>query len=187
MSLDLEAPAGTRSQEFTTLAASDDGSVPSLDVSYASRSFREVLVLILAAGLALLMWWLRQATAKTKLLLVLLTIVVPVALAPITPGWGMMIVEGLLLGGVAGVALWSLLALVHCLCFCCARWCPDGSIAKTSADTITGLLLAACLSWSGGAVMAQDAKSAPPATAADAVPVQPLTAQLPTVVLPKGT
>ena len=140
LSLDLEAPAGSRSQEFTTLAASDDGAVPALDVSYASRSFREVIVLILAAGLALLMWWLRHATAKTKLLLVLLTIVVPVALAPITPAWGMMIVEGLLLGGMAGVLLWTLLAVVACASrMLPSAGCPPWWTAKTPANTTAGL------------------------------------------------
>ena len=203
LSLDLEAPAGTRSQEFSTLAAADGEAVPALDVSYASRSFREVIVLILAAGLALLMWWLRHASVKTKLALVLATIVVPIALTPITPAWATMLMEGLLLGGIVGVLLWTMLALVRWLVACCERWCSPGWTVTTPAKTTTGLILVACLLGGSGSAIAQDAKSSPPANppvaavsaeqdantlpnggTADTAVAPKLTDQLPTVVLP---
>jgi hypothetical protein len=156
LSLALQAPEGSRSQSFETLAGVAGQPAPLLDVSYGSRSFREVIVLCLAAGLALLLWLLRNVSLKTRLAIVLATIVVPLAVAPITPAWLTMVVEGVLLGGIAGAGLWLLRALVALACACCSRWCPtDWTTKPATGTTTTALLLAALLTFAGAA-QAQD-------------------------------
>jgi hypothetical protein len=156
LSLDLQAPEGSRSQTFETLAGVTDQPAPLLDVSYGSRSFREVIVLCLAAGLALVLWVLRNASLKARLAIVLVTIVLPLAIAPITPPRTTMVVEGVLLGGIAGAGLWLLRALVALCCACCGRWCPTAWTTRTSPGATTSALLIATLLTLGGAAEAQE-------------------------------
>ncbi|MEZ6147311.1 MAG: hypothetical protein R3B91_18185 [Planctomycetaceae bacterium] len=50
--------------------------MPAIDVTYASRSSREVLVIV-AAGVMLLMWWARLTGPALRIVLVVFTIIVP--------------------------------------------------------------------------------------------------------------
>ena len=173
LSLDLEPPAAHRSTTFETLADPRRGDEPAIDVSYAGRSQREAIALVVAVGLAMLIWILRRMPLKPKLALLLLTIVVPIALAPVVPGVATMIVEGVLLGGLVGACLWGIQALVPFMAGCCQCCRPASWSSPTGTEkTMTALLFAASFSIAANVGLAQESKPqpAPPVVAADGAP-----------------
>ncbi len=124
LSLDLDAPQGLREMPFRSLGTAErtavrtagDVEAAAIDVRYASRSSREVMAWIVACGVMLVMWWMRGLSATTRgvtaVVTAVVTVILPVALVTVVPSLRSMIVEGVLLGGVAGVVLWGARAIV---------------------------------------------------------------------------
>jgi len=110
---------------------------PALDVGYRRVGTTNFRTWAVAAGLLLATWFLRGCRALTATLLVL-ALIVPLAAAPLFPASAQDLLDGLFLGGVAGVVLLALLAVAGWFCGQCRRWCGGRT-------AVTALLLLAAL------------------------------------------
>ncbi len=183
LSLDLEAPDRLREMTFTSLGTRLESESPAIDVTYASRSSREVLSLIVAAGVLLLMWWLRLANALTRGVLAVLTVLVPLALVTIVPSLSSMIVEGVLIGGGGGVVLWGVRAVVMAVEVRTRRWRVESSTTK---PVVASLLVMGCL-FSGATELTAEEVVQSKTLVADVVEPQTDEAdEIPTIIVPYG-
>ena len=90
----------------TTGVQSSTGAVTTT-IEQADSADRSTIASI-AVGIALLGWWMRKASRGMKLFWVLLTLIVPLAIAWVVPPLWQLLLEGVLLGGVFSLGLWSL-------------------------------------------------------------------------------
>jgi hypothetical protein len=157
LSLELEAPRGMRTTTFHSLSRPEEDNVAALELSFASRSFRLVIQWIAAVATAGLYWGLRDGSARARSLLMLLTLLVPVGVAPVVPPLWSMFVEGLVAGGCLGLGLWLLRGVVRGL----IRWRAALSRAVLPSSTVS----AGAVLILGGVLHEAGASAAEPVTA----------------------
>ena len=152
----LQVPDDTNSQQFEYQG---NGLAPGqldLHVQYVNHTAVCALVSVLALGIVLLSWWLRNSRTTIKLVWVFLTIFVPLALLGVVPILWQLPLQGVIIGGLLTLAGWLVVG--------CQHWCFK---AWTSLDQwVQGakwfILLAALSAWSVSS-RAGEPEPAPPA------------------------
>ncbi|MCA9053383.1 MAG: hypothetical protein KDA75_06075, partial [Planctomycetaceae bacterium] len=134
LALALAPPDNFISRQFRYVGAASDPAAVDLDVAYADRRGSQMLLAAAAAGVLLLLWWLRNASVATRGLLAVATIGGPFALASIVPAGWLVTLDGILIGGVIGVALWIIAAIAGWVSHCCGR---RGRQNHETADRLT--------------------------------------------------
>ena len=112
LTLDLQPPPGYGQRDFEFHGNTTDAAPAELDLRYADRSAGRVLALAVAAGIAFFFWWLRGRSFASRARLALIVIIIPLAVMTIAPIAWLPVLDGLFLGGLIGVGLWVLRALV---------------------------------------------------------------------------
>jgi len=114
LTLDLEPPPGYVSRDFVYRGdvTSDGGG--DLNLTYASKRAGRALTFVIAAAAILVCWMFRRYPVTERLWLAAILFVVPLALMTVAPVIWLPILDGLLLGGLAGFALWGIVALYNC-------------------------------------------------------------------------
>lgn len=168
LTLDLQPPPGYGQRDFEYHGNTTDAAPAELDLRYADRSAGRVLALAVAAGIAFFFWWLRGRPFAARARLALIVIVIPLAVMTIAPIAWLPVLDGLFLGGLIGIGLWVLRALV----LRCAS--PTGA-ARTAAGCL--VLGAWCLVSTSS--FAQDNQTPNNQTPNDRTPNQP-----PAIIIP---
>ncbi|MCA9077402.1 MAG: hypothetical protein KDA93_20415 [Planctomycetaceae bacterium] len=184
LSLDLDMPGQFRETSFTSLGTRREEERSAIDVSYASRSSREVMFLLVAAGVTLLMWWLRFAGASLRGVGVVLAVLLPLALVTVMPSLSSIIVEGVLLGGVLGVILWAVRRLVASILAWRLRWWPT---SRQTEQAVAGLLIFGCWLIAPTSMSAEEkvVRTNPLLVDVEKPPTES-TDEVPTVIIPFG-
>ncbi|MBX3439343.1 MAG: hypothetical protein KF861_17785, partial [Planctomycetaceae bacterium] len=180
LSLDAVMPRDMRETPFRSLGTSAIADAPALDVRYASRSHRDLTTWIVASGVMLFLWWLRGGAPASRLVLALLTVIVPLALLSVVPAAVSMLVEGVLLGGLGGVLLWG----VRYLASQCQSTVSRVRQSNTAAPVVAGLLMSIIITGPS-VTLAEENHSAPPPAVESAHKERSKVSE-PTVVVPYG-
>ncbi len=142
LTLDLQPPPGYDQREFEYHGNTTDAAPAELDLQYADRSAGRVLVLAIAAAITFFFWWLRNRSFSFRAKLALIAIIGPLALMTIAPVAWLPVLDGMFLGGLCGVGLWVLRAVVQ-WCAANCRCCGFGRAAAGSLALGTVWLVSA--------------------------------------------
>lgn len=122
LAIPFTPPASYESRTFTYLGSEGNEGAVDLDVTYADQGEGRLVAAAVAAGVLLLFWWLRRSSRGCRTALALVAILGPAALMSLAPAAWLFVLDGVLMGGLAGVALWA----IRCCCECCRRCCRQG-------------------------------------------------------------
>jgi len=171
MTIGLEIPENSRMRRFDYAGNDDLGDSVSkqpadLQVQYASQTTAFVLIFVITLGILLLGWWLRATPRSVKLLFLFLTLVLPIAILGLIPLLWAIVLQGLLLGGIATLIAWG---LVCCPCLSDVRHSPIRRWCQRWGGTCLMLLVAGLLA----PAVAFAEETPVPATPPSAVPTRP--------------
>jgi type II secretory pathway pseudopilin PulG len=145
LTLDLEPPPGYVYRDFVYRGdvTSDGGG--DLNLTYASQRAGRVLTFVIAAAAVLVCWMFRRCPVTERLWLAAILFIVPLALMTVAPVIWLPVLDGVLLGGLVGFALWGVVALHNC---CINETGPFSRDNLSSAASIALFIGAALLSES---------------------------------------
>ena len=154
--ISIVVPPRTTTTSFEYVGAQSDTSRTRLSVSYVDRELGQIITWAAAALILLWMWLLRAAPARTKVILALVAPAAVIALALVVPGTWHVVLDGLLIGSLAGLGLWTLVGIVKCCCSkCCAVKQPTNE-TSTGAPQATALLVLGLFGLGSGTHAAAD-------------------------------
>ncbi|MEZ6067252.1 MAG: hypothetical protein R3B90_16465 [Planctomycetaceae bacterium] len=156
----LTAPREFHSRTFRYVGSGSEGEATDLEVTYIDRDAGWMLAMLVAAVIVLVTWWLRGMGCRKKGLLAILLIAGPYVARPLLPAHWSPILDGVLLGGLIMLILWSVSAIMHCFASCCRPgfccWRPK----STTGTTTLALML--CAGWSTAANADEPVPPPPP-------------------------
>lgn len=154
LSLPLEVPPGFATQEFRYDGNQAAGDGIGLNFSWQEITAGDLGSAFLALAVVIVLWLLAGTALRTRAVLAVLGITLPIALVSVAPGRFHLVLEGVLLGTLAAVLLWMLRAAVTC---CSTTGCPWSArhAAKTVAQTSVVVMLLS------GLVHAEDSPATP--------------------------
>jgi hypothetical protein len=163
LSVNLQPPAGSRTETFQYFGAPPDSAVPELVLGYQNREKYSFLGLAWQAGLLLVFWFARNASPGVRGALGALGLAAPVALAPIVPLDVLPHLDGIFLGTIWGLLLWGAIVVFHAVREPLGRLFPG---LKPSGATTAMLLAAGVIAAIIGSapVRAQEQPAAAPQT-----------------------
>lgn len=119
--VELTRPDSSSTQQFQYLGGLSGSDTP-LQFRYENEEAVTIVRMSIAFGVLLFVFWLRRnASVIFKLMAGTVGLALPVALVTLLPPRTHLILDGVWLGSLGGVALWGLFALVHAVAGLCKR------------------------------------------------------------------
>ena len=185
LALKFGVPEGMASKDFRYVGTKS--SELALRVTKADRLVGMLHRAALFAVITLLFWWCRNRSGKSRAVLGILGITVPMAAGSLLPELWCVYLDGVLLGSIAGVALWCIRAIVEWLGSLrgrlrLRRW----RAGKAAASTSVALLILSSLCVTPAVFAGKPPSQHPtvPKTAEDASVPSPPLPETPTIVVP---
>ena len=170
LTLDLQPPPNYVARDFVYRGDVSTDGAADLKLVYASRRSGRVLTFTIAVAALLLCWMIRRWSRGDRLVLVAALLLAPLGLMTIAPTIWLPVLDGLFLGGLAGIVVWGLRALIAC----CEQSCLRSPKTSTKA-TAAVFALVGTLALGDAPVHAEDAseQAAPLVETVDELPEQP--------------
>lgn len=113
LAVDFNTPAGSRQKTFSYVGADESSSGVALDVDFIDQS-RGMTVRFFVMSLVILIgWWMRKVCIGSKIALVTLAAVPALALIPFVPTGWQFVLDGVLLGTIICIVIWTICVTCH--------------------------------------------------------------------------
>ncbi len=161
LTMALQIPEDSESVEFEYSGNRTAESGIGINVAWQDRDALDLGRTFLMTAVALFFWLMISLSVRTRAILAVLGISVPLGLISVAPGGLHAILDGIFLGSVVAVVLWGVRAVFNCLSSgqVLKRFSSNVDARKTSA---AALILAGFLSSSAVASAAEPAPPVPP-------------------------
>ena len=158
LSLKLDPPPESVTREFRYFGAGTSAARDALRLTVADERDGRMLTLAVAAA-TLVVFWLGGLVNLTRMVpLMVLVAGLPLALLTVVPASMLFVLDGLFLGGVASLVLWTIVSI----CRACASLCRQWTGSPTASSVLLLAVTLGSLLTSGQAYSAEPAM--PPAT-----------------------
>jgi len=144
LSLDLEVPEDSRSIELQYAGTRDSLDGVGLRLHWQDRQTGELGRVFLMLAVALVLWLMLGASLRTRLIVAVLCITLPLGLVSIAPDALHAVLDGVFLGGLLAVGLWiarAVLTFLRRVRLNTLLTTPLGQATKTSAGLLFALLI----------------------------------------------
>lgn len=137
--VDFDAPVGSRLKTFRYVGANESSAGVPLDVDYIDQTRGFTVRFFVMALVILIGWYMKKVCIGSKIALVTLAAVPALVLIPlVSTGW-QFVLDGILLGTIICIVIWTICALCRWMPGACSRCCQMFR-PFTTAAILCGLL-----------------------------------------------